>query len=647
MGLRASMQEPTMPAPTSAGGWTRQPLTSSEASVWMRELLQPWSPENLRDIATHSSKATVLSWMSKSNVDISLRRLAGYHIAPGDKSALEYSRDAAAPVLRQIEAIFIAVRANLFRPDLPRSQRWLEVQTLEDAVKLAALKPYRHGLSSDCHSSFDATMSDLHVNSSMPEDAQSLERDMETWPEFGDDTTLLELKKHSLNSFHSDPAHDMVASDISDDVSSRESSSDSDSASEDLERRALLDGERNAVDLVAPSDLANKECFKHKRSQKLHLVGRTSFGNKFFKCGRKCNENYEGLSTVPAFAAHGCMTCFGWSQKPASDSSISDDDFDSKVSVPVLGSSAHPEAALLRRLLFESYTLTATELKRKADNNESDGPKKLPVQEIATRFEALEKKLCPLKIESVLEPSHSLINSLAQCVDDGRLRFIEWSKCTSRTMELNNIKETSSLKVWKADSAGVIKQSEPESLLRCETGTDLEVLNALKRQGIAFELAKLMSFEKHEAIVNLLFSELQREPLEGFRRPTMAQLAEADREIHVKLSEKTRSGLPLGPQGELPLDQYVQQVLEMPAVMWLLMPKPKSALAERPSGAGPKPAPKKPAAPDDKKFPPRNKTKGKRAKTPMPAQLRGGTPIDNENRCFSASHNFLNHDKAS
>jgi hypothetical protein len=108
-----------------------------------------------------------------------------------------------------------------------------------------------------------------------------------------------------------------------------------------------------------------------------------------------------------------------------------------------------------------------------------------------------------------------------------------------------------------------------------------------------------MSFEKHEAIVNLLFSELQREPLEGFRRPTMGQLAAADREIHVKLSEKTRSGLPMGPQGELPLDQYVQQVLEMPAVMWLLMPKPKAAAAEKPSNAAAKPAPKKPAALDD------------------------------------------------
>ena len=120
---------------------------------------------------------------------------------------------------------------------------------------------------------------------------------------------------------------------------------------------------------------------------------------------------------------------------------ISDEDSDNKVAIPLLGDANSGDAALLRRLLFESYTLTASELKRKADNSETDGPKKLPVQEIATRFEALERKLQPLKIESVLEPSHALINSLAQCSDDGKLRYIEWSKCTSRTAELNNIKE--------------------------------------------------------------------------------------------------------------------------------------------------------------------------------------------------------------
>ena len=181
-------------------------------------------------------------------------------------------------------------------------------------------------------------------------------------------------------------------------------------------------------------------------------------------------------------------------------------------------------------------------------------------------------------------------------------------------MELNNIKESANLKVWKADANGVIKQSDVEASLRCDVGTELEVLNALKRRGMAFELARLMTFEKHEALISLLFGELQREPLEGFKRPSMSQLASADREIHVKLAERTRSGLPLGPQGELPLDRHLDDIIALPSVMWLLMPKPKSATADRPAAA-PKPAPKKTTQPEDKKFPPRNnkfdKTRGK------------------------------------
>ena len=81
----------------------------------------------------------------------------------------------------------------------------------------------------------------------------------------------------------------------------------------------------------------------------------------------------------------------------------------------------------------------------------------------------------------------------------------------------------------------------------------------------------------------------------------MGQLAAADREIHVKLSEKTRSGLPIGP-----LDQCVQQVLEMPAVMWLLMPKPRQLSAAKPN-----------AAPDDKKFP-RGTTSSTRPRASVP-----------------------------
>ena len=322
LGLRASMKQPTMPAPLMDGGWTSHPLSSSEASIWMRELLQPLTTDGIKNVATHSSKATILSWMSKANVDISLRRLAGYHICPGDKSALEYSRDAAAPVLRQIEAIFIAIRANLFRPDLPRSQRWLGAQTLEDAVKIASVEPHRHGVSFDDVSQFDVNMSDLSELQSRQNGSETFDQQSRAWPEFGDETTLFELKNHFLNKTSGVGASDLGAvSDISDDNQSVDSSVESDSGSDDLERRCALDGAKNAVDLVAPSDLVNKECFKHRKSGKLHLVGRSLFGVKHFKCGRKCNDNYSALSAVPAFAAHGCMTCFGWSLKPASDSS--------------------------------------------------------------------------------------------------------------------------------------------------------------------------------------------------------------------------------------------------------------------------------------------------------------------------------------
>ena len=359
---------------------------------------------------------------------------------------------------------------------------------------------------------------------------------------------------------------------------------------------------------------------------------------------------------------------------------ISDQDFDSKVTIPILGDANSGEAVLLRRLLFESYTMTATELKRKADNSETDGPKKLPVQEIATRFMALERKLEPLKLESVMEPNHALINSLAQCTDDGRLRYIEWAKCTSRTSELNNIKENGNMKVWKADSAGNLKQAEVEAPLKCDVATDLDVLNTLKRRGAAYELANLMSFEKHELLVNLLFTEFQRDPPEGFKKPTMSQLAAADREVHVKLAERTRAGLPLGPNGELPLDQHIEQVLVLPSVMWLLMPKPRTAAVEKNATAtAPSNQPtKRPFESPDKKGKGKggrfDKLKNKKlSKTPMPLQLRGGTPVDADGKsicygynlgtchdrnckrgrhvcckpgCFSATHNFINHDKA-
>lgn len=333
-GLRASMTQPTMPAPVSGGKWATLPLSASEASIWLREILQTWNPVILKDVATHSCKATILSWMSKANVSLSLRRLAGYHVKPGDKSALEYSRDAAAPILRQIEAIFISIRAGIFRPDEPRSRRWHGAQTLEQAVQIASKIPVvsEHVHGGDAfHDLFGPSTSELidhdpvaaQILREASGDSSSGLNVSGSGRDWTDQTTLEQLRSMNDigNSQGFETGFECEASDVSDDASSMSSSDDSDSNSDMESRRAEIDGERNASDLVAPSDLAGKSCFKHMKSGKLHFVGKTLLGTKIFNCGRKCNSNYVQISDVPAFTAHGCMMCFGWSDRRDDDSS--------------------------------------------------------------------------------------------------------------------------------------------------------------------------------------------------------------------------------------------------------------------------------------------------------------------------------------
>ena len=124
-GLKAGPGVPTMPAPLAGGGWAQVPLEPSQATTWLRELLKNLEPmPSMALIGTHSLKATWLSIMAKAGCDGDLRRLAGYHTDPGSKMALEYSRDAQAPVLLAIEAIATAINHGLFDPDVSRARRW-------------------------------------------------------------------------------------------------------------------------------------------------------------------------------------------------------------------------------------------------------------------------------------------------------------------------------------------------------------------------------------------------------------------------------------------------------------------------------------------------------------------------------------------
>ena len=113
---------PLLPHP-AAKGWLRVPMTAASGGDWLRKILIAlgFGEAQVKDVGTHSCKATCLSWMAKAGADVSCRRLLGYHVDPATKTCLVYSRDAASGPLRELDKTVRMIRAGEFEPDSTRS----------------------------------------------------------------------------------------------------------------------------------------------------------------------------------------------------------------------------------------------------------------------------------------------------------------------------------------------------------------------------------------------------------------------------------------------------------------------------------------------------------------------------------------------
>ena len=120
--LRAWPGLPFLPAPVLGGEWSLGKLQTTEAAMWLCELLHRHGvpKEHLTNVGAHSLKATALSWLAKAGVDEKLRRLLGYHVKPKDSSVVLYSRDALAGSLAELMRVVEAIRTGKFRPDVSR-----------------------------------------------------------------------------------------------------------------------------------------------------------------------------------------------------------------------------------------------------------------------------------------------------------------------------------------------------------------------------------------------------------------------------------------------------------------------------------------------------------------------------------------------
>ena len=149
----------------------------------------------------------------------------------------------------------------------------------------------------------------------------------------------------------------------------------------------------------------------------------------------------------------------------------------------VLGAPDHPKVAVLRRLLYESFTLTAADLKRRLERNDDDVPKSLPSCERAVRLARVSRTITGFKIQNEYEPSHALVDALAQQLDDGTIRYVPWDACAARSQEIDGIKKDAKMKMFTPDKNGFLKEPRKPEDEKASLATDLWVRLALTRRG--------------------------------------------------------------------------------------------------------------------------------------------------------------------
>lgn len=115
------LSAPLCPAFDREGAPLPNGLTSGEGSELLRGLLRAHLGTEVPHYTSHSLKTTLLSWAAKFGLDLASRRILGYHLAPGAKTAETYARDCMAAPLRQLLGVLEAIRAGSFQPDVTRS----------------------------------------------------------------------------------------------------------------------------------------------------------------------------------------------------------------------------------------------------------------------------------------------------------------------------------------------------------------------------------------------------------------------------------------------------------------------------------------------------------------------------------------------
>ena len=231
--------------------------------------------------------------------------------------------------------------------------------------------------------------------------------------------------------------------------------------------------------------------------------------------------------------------------------------------------------AALRRLHFESEIILTASLRASVEAPESSTPKALPFAERSERLQQLRQRLTGLNIEGAGEPSHSLLDEVCAQYEQRTLKYLEPARCTSRENEVLTGKSDKKLKL----DPGSLTIRESRSVQDETVSTTHHLAQCLRRRGLAYDFANLMSYRSHDNYVERLLRHLDVDPPPGYQATTMTQVLRADKEVFTFLSQRVQDIRPR-PDGSRPLDEELVNALQNYNTTFHLLPLPKASVPE-------------------------------------------------------------------
>ena len=233
--------------------------------------------------------------------------------------------------------------------------------------------------------------------------------------------------------------------------------------------------------------------------------------------------------------------------------------------------------ASIRRLLFESQTMSLANLRQQVEVGDGDRKKELPLEEIQSRIKAQKARLRGLELTGALEVSHAAYNLVFKMSQDDTITYLRLERFGTRAAEVAQEKTPKEL-VLDTTSHLQVRSVAPKDA--CALSSDLALAQALTRRSLAMDLVGVATFEVSENWSRHLLNHLQQPPPPGYRPITHEQVFRADRAAFQVMAEKLTT-LKRTAAGTLPIDVQLELTPAIPRVMFCLMPTGAGAHASK------------------------------------------------------------------